>query len=498
MASTGGVRRARRSLHRTSDGCALSRAALAATAYKGGRWSKGLEKQNVIGLGVFALLVGTIGLATQSPEKATIDPRAALAAQHLKLAAVSPASRRDVDYDALDERLKRLIERPAMVGLSVGVVENGRITFLAGYGETLAGSGDKVTPATVFRWASVSKGVAGTMVAKLAEQGKLDLEAPVARYSSTLKLPEGNEYRATVADVLSHRLGLYRNAYDNKLEEGQDPAFLRRTLAQLNAICAPGQCWSYQNVAYDASSEIVANVTGRSYAAAVKEQLFDPIGMSSASVTRDGLVSSPSWAKPHSVGRRPLEVLDFYYRVPAAGGVNSSIKDLALWMMAQAGAMPDVLSPKLLETVHASLIATPSERGRMRKFLERLSAPEYGFGWRSYDYAGHRIVGHRGGVAGYRSLILFDPALKSGVVAMWNSNAGQPGGLEFEVMDMLYHLPFRDWLELDRGPVPRRRVPPPAANIARAETPPDHNRVEARLAVEARRRASAKAGAPGA
>jgi beta-lactamase class C len=53
-------------------------------------------------------------------------------------------------------------------------------------------------------------------------------------------------------------------------------------------------------------------------------------------------------------------------------------------------------------------------------------------------------------VNGYRSLILFDPKLKSGVVALWNSNTSQPGGLEFEVMDMLYHLPFRDWMEIDK------------------------------------------------
>ena len=85
-------------------------------------------------------------------------------------------------------------------------------------------------------------------------------------------------------------------------------------------------------------------------------------------------------------------------------------------------------------------------------YLERLHDPMYGLGWRSYDYAGHHIVGHRGGVNGYRSLILFDPQLKSGVVALWNSNTNQPGGLEFEVLDMLYHLPFRDWMELDRGP----------------------------------------------
>ena len=71
---------------------------------------------------------------------------------------------------------QQLMTKPAMVGMAVGVVENGRITFLKGYGETLEGSGDPVTPETVFRWASTSKGVAATMVAKLAEQGKIDLE----------------------------------------------------------------------------------------------------------------------------------------------------------------------------------------------------------------------------------------------------------------------------------------------------------------------------------
>src|SRR5678815_2320109 len=128
----------------------------------------------------------------------------------------------------------RLMTRPAMVGLAVGVVENGRITFLRGYGETLAGSNDPVTPDTVFRWASVSKGVAATMVAKLAEEGKIDLKAPVVNYAPDLKLPAQAEYRATVGDVLSHRLGLYRDAFANKLEEGQDPSFLRTQLATLN------------------------------------------------------------------------------------------------------------------------------------------------------------------------------------------------------------------------------------------------------------------------
>jgi beta-lactamase class C len=358
------------------------------------------------------------------------------------------------DYGRLDRRLQALMENERMVGLAVGIVENGEIRFLKGYGETVAGSGEKVTTDTVFRWASLSKGVAGDMVALLADQGKLSLYEPVAKYSTSLRLPAGNEQKATVADLLSHRLGLFSHANDSKLEDGMDPRYLRATLWQLNAICSPGSCWAYQNVAYDAATEIVEKVTGQSYAEAVRERLFAPLGMVGASMTREALVTSKRWARPHVGGKnsKPVEVAEPYYRVPAAGGVNSTIKDLAIWMQAQMGLKAGVLSPRVLETVQTARVRTPGELGRMRKFRERVNAAAYGLGWRVYDYAGHRVVGHHGGVRGYRSLIMFDPALKSGVVALWNGSSGQPWGLEYEVMDMFYRLEPRDWLALDSKP----------------------------------------------
>jgi beta-lactamase class C len=110
-------------------------------------------------------------------------------------------------------------------------------------------------------------------------------------------------------------------------------------------------------------------------------------------------------------------------------------------------------------------VSTPGELRRLRNFRERVHSAAYGLGWRIYDYAGHRIVGHRGGVKGYRSLILFDPALKSGVVALWNGSSNQPGGLEFEVMDMLYRLEPRDWLQLEGKP---GEAAPPAEEAANA------------------------------
>jgi beta-lactamase class C len=354
-----------------------------------------------------------------------------------------------IDYHRLDQRLQRLVAEEEMAGLAVAVIEGGKINFVKGYGETVGNSGDKVTTHTVFRWASVSKGLAATMVADLAAQGKLSLDDPIAKWAPSLKLPGRGEYKATVADVLSHRVGLPQNAYDERLEDGYDAKQLRTSYAELEPTCTPGTCTAYQNIAFDAASEIVERVTGLPYEAAVRARLFTPLGMTDASVSRDGLLGAKSWARPHLGKGRALEVSDAYYRVPAAGGVNSSIYDFALWLRAQMGGVPRVLSPALLDTIHRPRVVTPVEQRRVRRFRDRLRDARYGLGWRSYDYLGHRVVGHLGGVRGHRSLILFDPELRTGVVALWNSSSSQPVGLEMEVMDMVYGLPFEDWLRLD-------------------------------------------------
>ncbi|WP_265530273.1 serine hydrolase domain-containing protein [Sphingomicrobium marinum] len=360
-------------------------------------------------------------------------------------------AQRRIDYRRLDARIQRLMQEENLVGLAVGIVENGEVSFLKGYGKRGADSDAPVTTDTVFRWASLSKGVAGTLASKLDARGAIGLDQSIANYSRSLQLPGGAQVRARVRDVLSHRLGLWRNAYDDRLEGGQDPAIIRRALSGTQLTCEPGTCWSYQNVAFDAFSDVVEKATGKTYAATVKEELFGPLGMNSASLTRDGLVGAQNWARPHSAGGRVLDVDNDYYRVPTAGGVNSDIGDLVTWMQAQMGRYPDVIAPSVNDEAQRALVDTPTERRRLREFRERLSEPRYGLGWRIYDYAGHRLVGHRGGVDGYRAFILFDPAAQTGIVALWNSNHGKPHGLQFEAMDLYYGLEFRDWLRLDEG-----------------------------------------------
>lgn len=363
------------------------------------------------------------------------------------------AGAHQIDYARVDARLHRLMERPEMAGLGVAIIENGRITFVKGYGLTGANDSDPVTANTVFRWASLSKGVAATLVAQLADKKLLSLDDPVARWSSTLKLPGGSEQKVTISDLLSHRLGIVKNAYDDKLEEGIDPRLIRQELAKLEPYCAPGLCHAYQNVAFDAASEVVEKATHERYGDAVRERLFIPLGMKSASTTRQGLEGAESWARPHH-GEQVLPVKDAYYRVPAAGGVNSSIFDLALWMRAQMGDAPQVLPARILDTIHAPRVATDRRSsGSSRDFHDQ----RYGLGWRDSVYAGHRIISHRGAVSGYRSLIMFDPAAKTGVAMLWNSESGKPAGLAPEILDMLYKRPVTDWLALDAAADRRRR-----------------------------------------
>ena len=412
----------------------------------------------LIGLGILALAAGVIAAChlAVSPSPPD-DNRGAFANGTTQAVDASPTR---VDYHRLEERIAQLMREPDMVGLAIGTVERGHVRFVKGYGETLANTGVPVTPDTVFRWASVSKGIASALMTKLAEDGKLSLDTPVASMGTTLTLP-GDARGVTVADILSHRVGLVRNAWDGRLEGGEDPKMLRAALGTLPANCPPGTCYAYQNIAFDTATEIVERTTGEDYASVARERLFEPLGMNNASLGRTALQHAASWAQPHRRAKSPVTVNDSYYRVPAAGGVNSSIRDLLRWMQAQMGEAPGVLSTNALEVMHRPRVQTPPH-GRPGAMDRALTHAAYGLGWRSFTYAGHALIGHRGSVDGYGSLILFDPADKSGIVMLWNSNYGRAARLQLEFFDLLYGLPATDWLELSERPEPSN--PPPAGD----------------------------------
>lgn len=363
-----------------------------------------------------------------------------------------------IDYPRLDARLRELMTDPSMEGLAVAVVEDGRLAFVQGYGLTSAQDGRPVDAETMFRWASLSKTVSGTLSAKLAQAGVFSLSDQLGAFDTSLRLAGGAERTLTLEDLLSQRTGLPRHAFDDRLEAGDDPADIRRLLATVRPVCPPQTCHTYQNVAYDTISEVIAGATGEPYASAVETGLFRPLGMRTATIGLAGLTDAPNWARPHRNGQL-LPLSEAYYRLPAAAGVNSTIIDLAIWMQAQMGLRPDVLPPAVLASAQRPRVATASPYGRIALARE-LKDAGYGLGFRSFTYKGHRLVSHSGGVSGYRATMMFDPATRTGVVMLWNSDSGLPFRVQGEFLDLAYQLPFTDWVGLQSpAPTPAESLP---------------------------------------
>ncbi len=354
-----------------------------------------------------------------------------------------------IDYSALDRQLADLAQRPEMAGLAVAVVEDGKLSFVRTYGVADAATGVPVTPHTLFRWASVSKTAAGALAGALAADGAVDLDRPIAAWRTSLRLPGGAEARVTLDDLLAQRTGLTRHAYDEKLEEGRDPALLRTSLAAAPLQCDPGTCHSYQNVAFDAASEILGAAANEPFADVVENRFFRPLGMVSAGYGMARLTGAKDWAKPHR-GAHVHPVKEAYWRVPAAAGVESDIVDFATWMQAMMGSRPDVLPASALQLAHRPRVGTGRLYGGPLR--QATSDASYGLGWRSFTYGGRRLEGHSGAVEGYRATMIFEPATRTGVVALWNSDWGFPFRIPFAAIDSYHQREDARWLDLGELP----------------------------------------------
>lgn len=353
---------------------------------------------------------------------------------------------------AIESMAEQLTYGNRVPGIAMAIVQNGRVLSARGFGVTDIGNPQPVDAHTVFRLASLSKAFAGTMAGLLVNDGTLRWDSKVTDYVPGFQLgtPDATR-RLTVADVLSHRVGLPYNAYDRDIEANADYYTLTRKLASAPLKCEPGDCYAYQNVAFSLIGDVVYAASGSFYEQAVERRIFKPLGMNDASLGLAGIQASPRWARPHVRSRNgwvSLAPKPTYYRVAPAAGVNASASDMAQWLLAHTGHRQDVLPAPLLATLHAPLVNTPGEmRSGWRR--QRLDSAGYALGWRVFDYAGHTVVFHAGAVQGYRGLVALLPERDLGIAVMWNGESSVPSGLMPTILDRAIGLPTQRWLDVD-------------------------------------------------
>ena len=328
------------------------------------------------------------------------------------------------DYDPAPflswiEETKTSVDIP---GIAVAIVSRDKVLHLETWGRRSVDKEPLVTSNSLFRIASMSKTFAGAAATLVVDTKQQSWDSRLSDIFPSMRLGNGRSYREiTLRQVASHSTGLMPHSYSNLLDDGIEYAKIKPRFSEIPAVCKPGTCYGYQNVVFSLIADVVEASTGEEYERYIEEKLFKPLGMTTASVGLQPFLSSDNATSPHRRVRkqwRPTSTNSAYYSAAPAAGINASVFDMALWLRANLGGFPEVLSPMILNDLHTPVIETPN--GNYFNRWEGLEKAYYAIGWRVFDIEGVRVVHHGGGVRGYRSEMAFIPSANIGMVLLFN------------------------------------------------------------------------------
>ncbi len=342
------------------------------------------------------------------------------------LAWLGPAASATTDSEAYDKIFREGMAGKKIPGAAYAIVEMGEPLQVGTFGTRAKGRNLPVTKDTVFRLASVSKTFSASLVAMLVEEGQLRLDTKVSPFVPTFQLKKkGHAERIELSHLLSHTVGLTPNSYDNMIEDGWDLPKILPRFKRLSPLCAPGNCYGYQNIAFSLVEPVVEAATHEEFERLMEARILSPLGMETASIGMKGYLEKEDRAHPHLNTRRGwyrTKVKPNYYNVAPAAGVNASIQDMVKWVESYLGWYPEVISPGVIDMVTEKRVRTKRELYK-RQWRPYLEDAHYGLGWRIYDFGDHEIVMHAGGVAGFRSIVSFSQEFGVGLVILMNAES---------------------------------------------------------------------------
>jgi serine beta-lactamase-like protein LACTB len=240
---------------------------------------------------------------------------------------------------AIDAAIADEMQKQELVGVALGVIHNGKVAYLKGYGLADAQKQTPVTPQTVFNWASNSKVVLAVAAMQLVQQGKLDLDADIRTY-----LPEFPDkgHTITVRHLLCHQSGIphYSNGRIVRLtnrrfppEAELDPVIALNRFAGSPLIFKPGERMEYSSFAYVALSAVVQKAGQQSLLEQIQTRIVRPLDMRSFQLDTP-YMGQANWATGYNKNDQGLvaPVSDYaHFWKHGAGGYKSNIADFAAW-----------------------------------------------------------------------------------------------------------------------------------------------------------------------
>src|SRR5215211_5758573 len=328
----------------------------------------------------------------------------------------------DPTFKKIAKKIVSEMKRLQVPGVAIGIWHEGK-EYAEGFGITSVEHPLPVTADTLFQTGSISKTFTSTMIMKLVEDGKVNLDAPVKTYIKDFKVQDKEVTENVTVRHLLTRMGGWVGDYFNDFGNGDDALDkMVKDIAKLPQIQPLGTIWSYNNTGFNIASRIIEIVTKRPYEQAAQEMLFDPLGLKMSFFYPSDLLfthcfvvghqkvkdkrSSPmdkvQVARPWAIGRAGNGV----------GGVESTVRDLLKYgRFHMSNGKKNVITGKSLRAMRVQQ-ADAGPRGGM------------GVTWFIRKFGDITVYAHGGATNGQQAYFFFIPEKDFACAILTNSDDG--------------------------------------------------------------------------
>lgn len=315
----------------------------------------------------------------------------------LKTAIASSIHGEQIDFNFLDAAVKAQMEKHGLPGASLAIIEGHEIIYLKGYGT--AGT-HAMTPQTQMFIGSQSKSFTALMIAQLADQGKIELNAPIQQYIPWFQVADQDaSAKITVNHLLHHTSGLSESGYRILLPPNATAEQAVRSLAHAHLTAPLGKEFQYFNLGYAVLSYLIEIVTGQRYAEILLANVLDPLEMHYTTADprtitdlSKGYTRLFGFAVPMAQTVRDYEI--------GAGYIVSTAEDMALYALAMKNNQAGLVSPEMYHKMF-----TPE-------------AGAYGMGWHIVDNGGK--IFHGGANETFATHVIIYPKVDRAFVLLIN------------------------------------------------------------------------------
>jgi CubicO group peptidase (beta-lactamase class C family) len=363
-----------------------------------------------------------------------------LCAAQAAMGEAGPQGAEKQDAEKLNAALKKLdafiaetMAKTKVPGLAVAVVYGDKTVFAQGYGVRRLGDPAGVNADTVFEIASVSKPLASTVVASLVGTGDVSWDDHIAKLDPDFALSDKEATaQVTVRDLFAHRSGLPTGGGDVLEDLGYSRPEILSRIRYVPLAGAMGKTYHYSNFGLTEGATAAVRKTGKTWEEISEQRLYARIGMTSTSSRYSDYENNPNKAALHVLWDG--EYRNWFVRKAdaeaPAGGVSSSVNDLAKWISLQLNAGKfngeQVVEAKALEETHKAQICS-AEAGPIA--MDKCPGDHfYGLGWNvGKTEDGKLQLGHSGAfLLGTSTSVYMIPEEHVGIVVLVN---GTPTGV---------------------------------------------------------------------